>query len=183
MGAKPIQQQRPVTTQTLGNFLHGLQLQAHHVVAPLVQESPRPTCSLVFPEPLKVLAVQVGFHGRQVVLEQFPQLVSLRAAEIGRTLEQAPAGVLEDRFVAVVPHPLGFTGADLVDRLAHLLHDVKAVQHMYRGARLLGDHLEIRLPHVAADELQSAAKGGTQLLQSAPQRDFGPLAADPQQPL
>jgi len=47
----------------------------------------------------------------------------------------------------------GFAGADLVDRLVHLLHKMKPVQHVDRTAGFFGNHFQVRLPHVAAHEL------------------------------
>ncbi|OIO98846.1 MAG: hypothetical protein AUJ96_20390 [Armatimonadetes bacterium CG2_30_66_41] len=63
--------------------------------------------------------------------------------------EQAPAGVLQHRFVAFGLQPPSLRPPDFVQGLVHLLHDMEAIQHMYRLRKPRGDHVEVRLPHVA----------------------------------
>jgi hypothetical protein len=41
-----------------------------------------------------------------------------------------------------------------VDRVIHVERDVKSVEHVPGVAGLLGDDIEVRLPHVATDEPQ-----------------------------
>jgi hypothetical protein len=64
--------------------------------------------------------------------------------------------MFQHRLVTVTRQPLRLGCADFIDRLVHLGHDVEPVQDMHRLASLLGDYLEVRLPHVAAHKLQQA---------------------------
>ena len=92
--------------------------------------------------------------------------------------------MLEHRLVAVLFHPPGFAGPHVVDGFAQLLHDVEAVEDVDRPAGLLGQHLEIRLPQVAAHEPQARCRmSSPEQFQAAAQAVFGSLAADPQQAL
>jgi len=60
---------------------------------------------------------------------------------------------------------------------------VKPVEHVNRIASFLGNHFQIRLPHVAADELQSARTRFAQHAEES-QKSLGrAILADPQQPL
>jgi hypothetical protein len=58
--------------QGAGDLLHGLDSRAHHVPAPLVEESPGPLRRVVFPELLKGFFKKVSADGLQVVAEQIP---------------------------------------------------------------------------------------------------------------
>ena len=60
--------------------------------------------------------------------------------------------------------------------------DVEAVQHVQRVAHLGGDHLQVGLPHVAANKTQPADHLGSQRRQTPPQRGLGAPAPYPQQP-
>ena len=67
-----------------------------------------------------------------------------------------PAHFLELGREGLAPQPPAFGPAHLVHRLVQMLHDVEAVQDVQGVARLLAHHLQIGLPHVAADEAQTA---------------------------
>ena len=84
--------------------------------------------------------------------EQFGQLHRLLLRAVLGTLQQAPAGMLQHRLVAVLRQAVGLAAADLVNRLVHLLHDVEAVQDVDGLLQLLGNHVQVGLPHVATDK-------------------------------
>ena len=58
------------------------------------------------------------------------------------------------------PQPSAFGPAHLVHRLIQMHRDVEAVQHVQRLAGFGGDDLQIRLPHVAANEAQPCTTSG-----------------------
>ena len=62
-------------------------------------------------------------------------------------LEKAPAGLGQNRFVSVPLHASGFGGADVVESLVHLGHDVEPVEDIECLGTLLADHAQIRFPH------------------------------------
>ena len=62
-------------------------------------------------------------------------------------------------------------------------HDVKAVQHVHGLASFLGDHFQVRLPHVRAHVLQRRAALSAKPAEKAQQRLDLALVADPQQTL
>ena len=76
-----------------------------------------------------------------------------------------------------------FGAADLVDRLAQVLGDMEAVQDVKRVPRFLGGDLQIRFPHVAADERQGRGALLPEPAEELEQRLGASVLADPQQAL
>ena len=64
-----------------------------------------------------------------------------------------------------------------------MAHDVEAVEHVHRLPGALGDHLQVGLPHVRADEVQRGAACGAEPVEEALQRLGPTVASDPQQTL
>ena len=109
-GPEPVEQEFPVRTQAAGDLLQRLQPGTHDPRAPLVEEAAGPSGRLVFPEALKVFAMQVCPHALQIVLEQFVELDGLPVGEVLGPFEQAPAGmrraaVRSRRCAGVWPRP------------------------------------------------------------------------------
>ena len=153
-GAKPVQQQRSVPPQLTGHFLHGLNLRSHHPATPSVQELARPTGRSIGPEQLKLFLQQVAPHRLQIVAQELRQLRLLFGRQILWPCEQQPAAIGQHRPIAFALQLPRLLSTHLVNRLAQICHDVKPIQNMDRMTGLLGDDLQIRLPHVAADKLQ-----------------------------
>ena len=84
-------------------------------------------------------------------MHQLLELGELRACLIAFVLQQAPAGVLQDRFVAVPVQLCGFPAARIVDRLIEIFHDVKAVENVQGMRQLAFDDLQVGFPKVAAN--------------------------------
>ncbi len=59
-GEEPVEDQRPVPPQALGDFLHRRKPAAQGLSAPRLEELARPCRGGVFPEPLELLAKQMG---------------------------------------------------------------------------------------------------------------------------
>ena len=83
---------------------------------------------VVFPELLKILFEEIGPDGLEVVAEQIAQTELLLRGEILFALEHAPARLFEQRRVAVLGHLARFRGADFIQSLVHLGHNVEAVE-------------------------------------------------------
>ena len=64
-----------------------------------------------------------------------------------------------------------------------MAHNVEAIEHVYRLPGALGDHLQVGLPHVRADEVQRRAACGAEPVEEALQRRGLAFASDPQQTL
>jgi len=103
--------------------------------------------------------------------------------EVLWSLEQAPAGLRQDRLVAIPPQ-LGDLGPPhLVESHVHVPHDVKAVEYVEGGRDLLRDHIEVLPPHVATDEADACPHLGGERGEEAPQALLGPILGHPEQPL
>src|SRR6202041_754529 len=63
----------------------------------------------------------------------------------------------------------------------HVLGDMESVEHIQRMAGLGGNHLQVRLPHVAAYKLQAFYKFWSELLQPQSKRLRRAPLADPKQ--
>ena len=113
--------------QRAGHLFHRFELAPHRSPAPLVQELGRPNGTDVFPKTLKVFLEQIGSHAPKVVLQQLRQFYRLLFSQILWPFQETPSRVLEDFLVAVGLHLSRLASPDSVDRLAHLLHDVKSI--------------------------------------------------------
>src|ERR1700728_4463879 len=118
-----------------------------------------------------------------VVSDQFLELDRLPLRPILRAFQQAPTRMFQDLLVTGVFDSPRFLATNLVDGLVHLLHHVESIQHMDRLAKFFANDLEIRLPHVAAHEVDAGPRLVGQELKESPQARLGSLRADPQQPL
>src|ERR1035437_401490 len=70
----------------------------------------------------------------------------------------------------------------LVHRLVQMHRDMEPIQHMQGLAGFGRNHIEVRLPHIAAYKTQSADDFLSQRCQTSAQGGLGSLAPHPQQP-
>ena len=103
---------------------------------------------------MEILLEKISPDRLEVVLQYLLQLDRLFGSQIPIMFQQTPAGILEYLLIAILEQSPGFFRSDLVDRLVELLDDVEAIQYVQGILCLLSDHLQVRFPHVAADELQ-----------------------------
>lgn len=73
--------------------------------------------------------------------------------------------MLEDVLLAVGLELPDFAAPDLIDCLAELPRDVEAIKNIQRLRGLLGDDVQVRRPHVAADEPELGAALRTELFE------------------
>ena len=110
-------------------------------------------------------------------LEFTPRLT----ADATAPAQQFPAHVFEFGGPGLTAQPAALGAAHLIERLVQMHRDVKAVENLQRLAGLGGDHPQIGLPHVAADEAQPPHHLRTQGRQAAAQRRLCPARSDPEQ--
>ena len=128
-GEEPVEDQRPVPPQALGDFLHRRKAAAQGSSAPRLEELPCPCRAGVVLEPLEFLAEQMGPDALEVVLQKLGELRGLVVREVLGPLEQAPAGTGESGLVAV-PAQLGdLLPPHLVDRHVHVSHDAITLRY------------------------------------------------------
>src|SRR3990172_2308753 len=180
-GSEPVEDEGLVVTEAAGGLLHGLELRPHHLGAPAVQEDAGPVRRDVGPEELEFLPQEVATNGAQGVAHELGQLDVLLGRAILRPLEEGPACALQDLAQSLRLQLLGLLPADLVDLLVHVGHDVKAVQDVDRLLGLLGDDLEVGLPHVAADEAQGDGSLAAELAEETQHRLHRAVAPNPQE--
>jgi len=180
-GPKPVQQQGAMTSQHPGYLFHWINLRTHCLGTPFVQELSGPIGRGVFPEELKLFFQEVTPDRLQIVMQQFRQLALLPVRQVLRALEQQPAAFTQHRLIALALERSGFMGTNFIYRFAHMRHNVEPVQDIQCGPGLLGNHFQIRPPHVRADESQFQAPFPAKPAEETQQGlDRAPLT-DPQQ--
>lgn len=182
-GLEPVEQEWPVSPQHLRHFFHRFEPGAHGSGAPLVEEDTGPAKMDIVPEALEVLLEQVGPDGFKVAVQQVAQFVHLFIGEIFRPFEQAPTAFGQHRLFSFGLEFPGFLGPDLVDGFAHVAHNMEAVEDVDRVDGLLGNHTQIRFPHIAANKLQLFTSFRPEPVKKAPEYPGGPVGADPEQAL
>ena len=88
LGPKPVQQQRPVPPQHLGQLLHWINLRRHCLGASCIQKVPGPVGRGVRPEELKLFLQKVTSDRSQIVLQKIRQFCLLFVRQVLRSLEQ-----------------------------------------------------------------------------------------------
>ena len=92
----------------------------------------------------------------------------LLIAEVLAAFEQQPTGLFQDRVAAFAFHAAGFLRANLVECLVHIGDDVETIEDMQCLAASFADELQIRFPHIGADEADLGddvlARGGEESL-------------------
>src|SRR5215212_1100372 len=182
LGTEPVEQELTVSSQHARHFLERFQPATHRSAAPLVEETPGPERRRISPKELEVFLEQVGANRAQVVAQQIRQLDAFPIAQVLGAFEQEPTSARQDGLIAVLLQLLGLLGANLVDGLAEMHHDVEAIEHVQRLTRLLGNDFEVGLPQVATDELQRLAPWLAEPAEEAQQGPGLALLANPQQP-
>ena len=94
------------------------------------------------PEELEVLLEQVAPHAAQVIPQEIRQPHFLCFYEVLGALQQPPPRLGQDGLLATGFDLPRFLGTDLIDGLAEVPHDVKAIQDVNGLHRLLRDDLE-----------------------------------------
>jgi hypothetical protein len=99
------------------------------------------------------------------------------------SLEQDPPGLGQPGLPAAPPQLVDLRSPHLVDRVAHVLRDVEAVEDMERLARFLRDDRQVGSPDVAADKPEGRGAVASEPAEEPEQRLHPALLADPEQPL
>src|SRR5215204_1349671 len=117
------------------------------------------------------------------MLHEFAQATALIPGLVLRSLQQEPARLREEGLTPALSQRVDLGAADLIDRVAHVLGDMKPVQDVEGVARLLGHDLEVRLPHVAANEREHGRALLPEPAEESEERLRASVLADPQQAL
>jgi hypothetical protein len=135
-----------------------------------------------FPELTEAFLEQPGAMAAQIELLQITEpgtlgigeIFDIFEPEIARPHKQVGIGFLQ---------LYGFFTADRVDRPQQLLHDVKAIVDESGMGQLLLDHVDVGLPHVAADRLDAIAQRSAMLPEEPAESLLGAARPGPQQAL
>ena len=90
-GLEVVENERPMSAEHFGDFLHGLDTGAHDLFTPDIEIQAGPGGGVVVPETMEVLFEQIGADGLQVVAKQIIKPEPLFGGEIGGALEETPA--------------------------------------------------------------------------------------------
>src|SRR5437867_7962265 len=169
-GSKPVQDQFVVDLKHAGHLSHRFDPAAHGPLTPIVQEASCPPHRFIAPEMLETFLQHPSpsrsqFTGQEA-LEFDPSLTPHAAT----ATQQLRAHVFEPLHRRAASQSAAFGSAHLVHRLVEVHRDVETVQHV-QGLRCLGGHhLQIGLPHIAADKTQSTDDFPAHRPRPAPQR-------------
>jgi hypothetical protein len=182
-GEEPVDDRRPVPPRTLNDFLHWRKPAAQRLSARRLEELARPCRAGISPEPLELLEEQMGPDALEVVLQEVSELGGLVVGEVLGPLEQASAGTSEGSLVAIPAQLSELLPPHLVDRHVHVPHDVEEVEHLQGLPNLLRDHVEVRLPHIAAHETDAGPDVVGECLEESSQALLSALMRHPEQSL
>ena len=96
-------------------------------------------------------------------------------------LEQQPAGVLQDRLLALGLELTSLAGADLVDGFAELLHDMEVIQNTNSLRSSVRDNGQVGLSHVGANHVQACRAVWAEPVEEVLERLLLAVFANPQQ--
>ena len=164
-----------------GEFLQRIDLRAHRFGAPLVEKFSCPYRGFVFPELLELFLEQVGPDALQIVPKEIAEPQLLGVGQVLWPFEQAPAGFLQDRFVAVLSHAPRLVSANLIEGEVCLGDDMEAIEDIQCAGAVPGDQLEIGPPHVRAHELDLLRQHRSDHLKELCEALFRAVLADPEQ--
>ena len=158
-----------VASEHLDDLFDWLQLAAHRVVRPCLEEAFGSTLVAIAPELAEVLLDAPGPAGLQVELVQGPKRDRFSAAAVGILLEPCPFGTskwrrarLRQSAVLLLSHR--------IYRLAEVLGDVKLVVHDVGLGQTLPGCTHVRRPHIHGHRLDRQALRRRERLQQTHRR-------------
>jgi hypothetical protein len=128
---------------------------------------------------VEVLLAQVGVDAAQVEGEGLLESAALLLGQITHAFEQAPAGVLEERLLALSAQLTGLVASDLFEGLVQTRHDRERAKNLQGLGGPLGDDGPIGLPHVRAHERAPCGRGLAESVEEPMQGRLGALFSDP----
>src|ERR1039457_3969420 len=152
LSAEVVEDQFAMPTQGAGDLFHGLDPGPQDLAAPFVEELASPGGRVVIPELLKGFLQKVSADSLQVAAEQFARPEALFDLQILVAHQQHPARFLQHGTGTFGGHAARFAGVDLIESFVHLSHDVEPVEDVQSLGAFFADELQVRLPHVGADE-------------------------------
>lgn len=167
-GEEPIEDEWLVGAEYAGDLLHGFDAAAHRALTLGVQEVPCAVVGAVGPEVLEGLLEQGGSGGGLLAGDQGVETLAGVATDSAALLEQGPAHALQqtESGVASLAQASHLASAYFVHGAVEMGDDVETVQDVKGVSDAFPDHLQVGLPHVAADKLQAGDHFGTQGIQT-----------------
>ncbi len=165
-----------------GKIADGLETGVGGPPEPSMQEVAGLGLDGIFPELAEAFLEQPGAMAAQIELLQITEPGALGIGEvfdvfepeIARPHKQVGIGFLQLN---------SFFAADRVDRPQQLLHDMETVVDESSVRQLLFDHVDVGLPHVAADRLDAIAQRSAMLPEEPTESLLGAPRTRPQQAL
>src|SRR5215216_4699827 len=151
-GEEPILEFTSVLAERPCERLERLDAGAKGHARPVLEEPRRAGQRAITPEALEILLKEISPNGAQIDRHEISQPCPLGAPEILRALEEEPTRLGQHRRSARRTQRADLVAAGLVDRFAHELHHVEAVEHVQGVSTAVAHDVEERLPHVARHE-------------------------------
>ena len=132
---------------------------------------------------MEILLEEVGPNGLQVNGDEFLKFDRLLLSTVLWTLEQASSAAGEYRLLSLDLECLEFSRPDFINGLVHMAHDVETIENIDGLAGFLGHNLQVRFPHVSADESQHRRPVRTKLIEETHQGFLRAIFTNPEESL
>lgn len=182
-GQGPVEDRKSLEPQASGGFPHQCKPAEEGPCTPRLEELGGPCGSHVLPEPLELLAQQVGAGTLEVVLQQGCEPRGPIVRKILGPLQQGPAELGETLLVSVAAQLGDVLASYLTNRHVHAPLEVEAVEQVQGFENLFRDCLEVGPPHVAALETEFSVHTIGEHLDDSPQALLGAFLQDSEQSL
>jgi len=156
-----------VSPEGFDEFLHGFESASHGARAPSLEEPAGPVGAFVLPEGIKGFLEQIGPDRLEIVLEEVLEFGVLSGGEIGGSLEEAIAGVVQDGIVAALLELFGLGAPDFIDGFIEFFGDMETIKNVECGRQHPGDDVEVGFPHIGTNDLDLGAALGSEVLEEA----------------
>ena len=172
-------------TEHLRHVLHGFDARAHGPSAPGMKKILGDFDMGEGPESLEVFPKKIGPDRRQIQFKKFGKADRLFLRKVLGALENSPAAICQKILLSGRLEFGNLQAPNLIDGLSELLHDREAIENIQGLRGFLRDDLQIRMPHVAANEPEL---GGTFFSEHAEEPEkgldlsFGPAPEKPPEP-
>ena len=180
-GSKPIKDEVFVRAEHAGDFAHGLDPAAESALTPDIQEGSGPSERAVAPEVLEGLFEHPSPAGGQLAVQEAQQFAFGFATDAAAAAEQFPTHAFEAVGLGPAVQSAVLGPAHFVDRLVEMRGNVEAIQDVQGVRDLGGEDAQVGLPHVAADEAQTADDLGAQRGQAPAQGGLRAALPHPKQ--
>lgn len=181
-GEEPVDDRRSMSLEAFWRFFHQRTPTVEGFGAPRLQELARPVRGGVVREALEFVAEQKRAGALKGILKHLGTPAALFFCDVFIPLEQAPAR-LRERWLEFIAVQLGALWALHLTHCHVVPRDVDAVERVQSLPIPFRDHVEPRLPYIAAREVESQSDIIGSCLEKSLQTLLGALIRDPGQSL